>query len=112
MAGIDSISKWQQAVRKQDAEFEPIPLLHVFNACSELYSGILDDLREQKSVGQSTFISLERSHSYLFLWADGFGVIDGSIESSLDKSKRARQATFRLLISISRVLTNSKQLST
>lgn len=110
MAGVvDSIAKWQQAVRQEHAEVEPSPLLqNVFKACSELYSAILDDLRQQKSIEQPTLISLERGHSYLLLWADGYGVTDGSIETSLEKSKRATQATFRLLISISRVLTNSE----
>lgn len=108
MAGVDSISEWQQAV-SQDAEVEPSPLLHIFKACSELYSVILDDLRERNSIERPIFIGLERGLSYLFLWADGYGVIDGSIETSLEKSKRARQATFLLLINISRLLINSKQ---
>lgn len=110
MACVDSIAKLQQAVSQEDAEVEPLPLFHVFKACSDLYAEILDDIRERKSIEQPTFISLERGHSYLLLWADGYGVTDGSIETSLDKSQRARQATFRLLISISRILTKSKHL--
>ncbi|KAJ4415947.1 hypothetical protein N0V82_007069 [Gnomoniopsis sp. IMI 355080] len=106
MAAIDSISTWQHAVSVEDAEVEPISLLHVFRTCSELYLGILDDFRDRTSIGRSTFISLERGHSYLLLWADGYGVTDGSVEKSLEKSKRVKQATFRLLVSISRALTN------
>lgn len=109
MDSADSTAKQQQAVAEEDdgGHREPLRLAQAYTACSDLYVEILNGLRGQQVLSQPTFISLERTYSYFLLWANGYGVVDGSIEASLDKSKRARQATFRLLISISRTLTKS-----
>lgn len=109
MDSVDSADERRQAIAQEDQDCEPLRLAQAFTACSDLYAGILNDLRGQKTLSQPTFISLERAYSYLLLWANGYGVVDGSIEASLDKSKRARQATFRILISISRTLYKSDQ---
>lgn len=112
---MDSVrykAKWQQAFAQGDEDCEPLRLAQVFSVCSDLYAGILNDLLLQKTLQQSTLISLERPYSYFLLWANGYGVADGSMEASLHKSKRARHATFRILISISRSLTESKQIPT
>lgn len=108
MAGVEFIAKWQQAISpERDAEEQP-PIAHLYIACSELYANILAILRNQPSIERSTVVSLERSHGYLVLWADGYGVENGQLDNSLNRSRRARQSTVRLLMSVCQTLTGRK----
>lgn len=105
MAGVNDIAKWQQSVGPETvAEDRPL-VANFYEACSGLYSGILDELPTAPSIDKPALVSLQRSHSYLVIWADGYGVSDGLLDSSLDKSRRARSSTLRLLCSVSRTLT-------
>lgn len=105
MAEVELIAKWQQGISSEhDTEEQPL-IARLYAACSELFSDLLTTLRRQPSIERSTIVSLERSHGYLVLWADGYGVKDGQLESMLDRSRRARQSTLRLLMSICQTLT-------
>ncbi|KAL7621498.1 hypothetical protein AAE478_008822 [Parahypoxylon ruwenzoriense] len=77
MAEVDLIVKWQQTVSPETDTNEPPIIAHLYKACSELYSGILAKLNNDQSIDKSILLSLQRSHSYLVLWADGYGVSDG-----------------------------------
>ncbi|KAH8202483.1 hypothetical protein TruAng_003383 [Truncatella angustata] len=50
-------------------------------------------------------MTLDRSHSYLVLWGDGYGVADEKFEEALGRSRRARASTLRYLVSICKTLT-------
>ncbi|KAI1500655.1 hypothetical protein F5X99DRAFT_385546 [Biscogniauxia marginata] len=105
MAEVDLIVKWQQTVSPERDADEPPLVAHLYKACSELYSGILAKITHDASIGKPVLLSLQRSHSYLVLWADGFGVGDGLLDTSLDRSRRAKSLTLRLLFSICQTLT-------
>ncbi|ORY63867.1 uncharacterized protein BCR38DRAFT_201795 [Pseudomassariella vexata] len=105
MAGIDYIARWQQAISQERGSEEPPLLAYAYKACSELYAALLAGLRDDPLIDPLVKISLERSHGYLVLWADGYGVSEGQLDSSLDRSRRARHSTIRLLVSICKTLT-------
>ncbi|KAI1641469.1 hypothetical protein F4809DRAFT_636755 [Biscogniauxia mediterranea] len=109
MAEVDLILKWQQAVSPERDVDEPPLVAHLYQACEDLYSGILTKLSSDYSIDRSVLLSLQRSHSYLVLWADGYGVSDGVLDTSLDKSRRARHSTLRLLSSLLPVITLDQQ---
>ncbi|KAI0834267.1 hypothetical protein F5Y06DRAFT_300803 [Hypoxylon sp. FL0890] len=101
----DYIAKWQQAISGEHESEDSSMVANLFNSCDSLFASLLDALSCDTSVEKSTLLSLERSRSYLVLWADGFGVSEGRFDRSLDKSCRARGLTQRLLVSICRSLT-------
>jgi len=105
MAGADDITKWQQSIGQEKITEDQPLIAHLYEACSGLYRGILTELPTTLSIDKSVLVSLQRSHSYLVIWGDGYGVSDGLLDSSLDKSRRARGSTLRLLCSVSRTLT-------
>ncbi|OTA57935.1 hypothetical protein K449DRAFT_436946 [Hypoxylon sp. EC38] len=99
------IARWQQSISEEHCSEGSSLVANLFDSCDSLFASILNSLSRDKSVEKSTLLSLERSRSYLVLWADGFGVSDGRFDRSLDKSRRARGLTQRLLVSICRSLT-------
>ncbi|KAI0602749.1 hypothetical protein F4775DRAFT_155029 [Biscogniauxia sp. FL1348] len=105
MAEVDPILRWQQTVSTECDVEEPPLVTHLYQACVELYSGILAKLSNDCSIERSILLNLQRSHSYMVLWADGYGVNDGLLDTSLDRSRRARYSTLRLLSSICQILT-------
>ncbi|KAK3369286.1 hypothetical protein B0T24DRAFT_358697 [Lasiosphaeria ovina] len=48
--------------------------------------------------------SLERAHGIVALWSDGYGVKDGHLDDVLAKSRKIRQATLKILSSITDAL--------
>lgn len=109
MAEVELIGKWQQGISSEyDTEKQSLLIAQLYAACSGLFSHLLAILRGQSSIKQFTIISLERSLGYLVLWADGYGVKDGQLDSMLGRSRRARQSTFRLLVSVCQTLTKRK----
>ncbi|KAK8863007.1 hypothetical protein PGQ11_009242 [Apiospora arundinis] len=109
MPADDSIREWRQVVSQEgersDAKDPPL-LATLYTACSSFYSNILSALCAKKSLQPAVLTSLQRSHDYLKLWANGYGVDEELLDSLLCKSQRARRGTFRHLASICRTLTN------
>ncbi|KAI0133318.1 hypothetical protein F4776DRAFT_128952 [Hypoxylon sp. NC0597] len=101
----DYIARWPQSISEEHGSEGSSLVANLFDYCDSLFSSILTTLSCDPSVERSTLLSLERSRSYLILWADGFGVNEGRFDRSLDKSQRARGLTQRLLVSICRSLT-------
>ncbi|KEY65507.1 hypothetical protein S7711_09297 [Stachybotrys chartarum IBT 7711] len=104
MEEVSHIVKWQQGVSPDRNTDEPL-VAHLYKACSELYMAALKELAGDTSIDEAILLGLQRSHSYLVLWADGYSVSDGSLDASLDNSWRAKRSTLRLLISICQTIT-------
>ncbi|KAF3012669.1 hypothetical protein E8E14_011448 [Neopestalotiopsis sp. 37M] len=105
MAEIDMVLKWQQSVRDDHHIDEKPPVSHLFTVCSEFYAEIVAQLSANSATERGLLLKLQRSHSYLILWADGYGVTEGHLDASLDKSRRVKRSTINLLISICQTLT-------
>ncbi|KAK7949035.1 uncharacterized protein PG986_009921 [Apiospora aurea] len=108
MLGVDSISEWRQSVIQEAGEpecAEPPLLANLYAACNQLYSNVIISLSKQSSIQPPVLTSLQRSHDYLRLWANGYRVNEGRLDNLLYRSRRARRGTFRLLTSVSRTLT-------
>ncbi|KAK6825779.1 hypothetical protein PG987_013273 [Apiospora arundinis] len=109
MLADDSIREWRQVVSQEgersDAK-DPRLLATLYTACSSFYSNILSAQCAKKSLQPAVLTSLQRSHDYLKLWANGYGVDEELLDNLLCKSRRARRGTFRHLASIFRTLTN------
>ncbi|KAK8028448.1 hypothetical protein PG991_005504 [Apiospora marii] len=109
MAGADRVAEWQQSITEirdpEDHSDDPPLIAPLYKACSAVFRDIISHLSSDSSVDKSVQLSLQRSQSYLVLWADGYGVSDGLLDKSLDKSRRARATTLRLLLSVSQTLT-------
>jgi uncharacterized C2H2 Zn-finger protein len=99
MAEIHHIVEWQKAISPDRGNDEPL-VANLYKACSDLYHDILEALSKNASLDQAIILDLRRSYSYLVLWADGYSVSSGALDASLDKSKRAKRSTIRLLFSI------------
>jgi hypothetical protein len=108
MAEIDMVLKWQQSVRDDHHIDEKPPVSHLFTVCSEFYAEIVAQLSANSATERGLLLKLQRSHSYLILWADGYGVTEGHLDASLDKSRRVKRSTINLLISICQTLTKRK----
>ncbi|KAK7956505.1 uncharacterized protein PG986_005727 [Apiospora aurea] len=109
MAGAERVAEWQQSITAirdpEDHPDDPPLLAQLYGACSVLFRDILTVFTSNSSIDKPALLSLQRSQSYLVLWADGYGVSDGLLDKSLDKSRRARATTLRLLYSVSQTLT-------
>ncbi|KAK8060007.1 hypothetical protein PG996_009937 [Apiospora saccharicola] len=109
MAGADRVAEWQQSITEirdpEDHSDDPPLIAPLYKACSAVFRDIITHISSDFSIDKSVQLSLERSQSYLVLWADGYGVSDGLLDKSLDKSRRARATTLRLLFSVSQTLT-------
>ena len=112
MDATDSILKWQksliQPATADHVATEPSPVGDLFEACSSFYRDILMALLQMPLLERSVLVSLQRSQSYLVLWADGLGMSEGLLDTSLKKSRRVRATTLRLLTSVSSTLTKSE----
>lgn len=111
MTGADRVAEWQQSItglRNPEGHLDDPPLIaQLYAACSEFFGAIIIVLSGDETIDKSVLVTLQRSQSYMVLWADGYGVSDGLLDKSLDKSRRARGATLRLIFSVSQTLTKS-----
>jgi hypothetical protein len=108
MAKTNDIIEWQRAISPDRNNDEPLLIANLYKACSALYVDILEKLSSDPSFKKEILLSLQRSHSYLVLWADGYSVSSGLLDASLDKSRRAKRSTIRLLCSISQTITKRR----
>lgn len=112
MDTADFVLKWQESLIQPATDdhvaTEPSPVSDLFEACSSFYRDILAALLQTPLLERSVLVSLQRSQSYLLLWADGLGVSEGLLDASLRKSKRVQANTLRLLTSVSSTLTKGE----
>ncbi|KAI0505352.1 hypothetical protein F5B22DRAFT_529407 [Xylaria bambusicola] len=99
------IHEWQKAVLPNPDE-EAIGIAKVFSDCSDLWGAITQILAQQQWIQKGTIRKLKSAHSYIYLWADGYGVPSGKFEERLKNSQRAGDLTIRLLQNICRTLTH------
>lgn len=99
------IHEWQKAVQSNQVSEEVISIAKVFSDCSDLWGVVNRNLAQQHGLQKITIRKLESAHSYIRLWADGYGVASGQFEEKLKNSQRAGDLTIRLLQSICRTLT-------
>ncbi|TRX89069.1 hypothetical protein FHL15_010088 [Xylaria flabelliformis] len=99
------INEWQKTVLPSQSSEEIIGIAKVFSDCSDLWRVVIHILAQQHWVQKNTLHKLESAHSYIRLWADGYGVLSGQFEERLKNSQRAGDLTIRLLQSICRTLT-------
>ncbi|KAI0970720.1 hypothetical protein F4678DRAFT_434454 [Xylaria arbuscula] len=100
-----TIREWQETVLPNQNSEEVISIAKVFSDCSDLWGLVTDTLTEQHLTKKNTIRKLESAHSYIRLWADGYGILSGQFEGKLKNSQRAGDLTIRLLQSICRTLT-------
>ncbi|KAH7324243.1 hypothetical protein B0I35DRAFT_475505 [Stachybotrys elegans] len=105
MIETELIDKWLAQAQEDDLSAEPSLVANLYASCSSFYCDVLKALSEKSSVQRSVLVSLQRSQSYLVLWADGVGVGENKFDACLAKSKRVRSATLRLLLSVTKTLT-------
>ncbi|KAI0183593.1 hypothetical protein EV127DRAFT_18610 [Xylaria flabelliformis] len=99
------IHEWQKTILPNQSSEEIIGIAKVFSDCSDLWRFVIHILAQQHWVQKNTLHKLESAHSYIRLWADGYGVLSGQFEERLKNSQRAGDLTIRLLQSICRTLT-------
>jgi hypothetical protein len=102
------IHEWQKTILPNQSSEEVISIAKVFSDCSDLWGAVTRILAApQHGIRKNTIRKLESAHSYIRLWADGYGVLSGQFEERLKNSQRAGDLTIRLLQSICRTLTQS-----
>ncbi|KAI0451086.1 hypothetical protein F5B21DRAFT_488118 [Xylaria acuta] len=99
------IYEWQKTILPDQSSEEVIGIAKVFSDCSDLWGVVINILAQQRWIQKNTIRKLESAHSYIRLWADGYGVPSGQFEERLRNSQRAGDLTIRLLQSICRTLT-------
>lgn len=103
------IEEWQKLVRQ---EGEASGSKHdgvasrLASAALELYELVLEHAEKRLSKPQAR--RLQRDRGYFILWCDGFGVTSSDLDGVLGDSKWLRHSTYRLLISICRLLADSE----
>ncbi|KAK8051670.1 hypothetical protein PG993_003055 [Apiospora rasikravindrae] len=92
MAGADRVAEWQQSITAirdpEDHPDDPPLLAQLYGACSILFRDIMVDFAGNSSVDKSVLLSLQRSQSYLVLWADGYGRFTNTNQAYAQHSPR------------------------
>lgn len=105
------VGEWQEAILPNQTSEETVSIAKVFSDCSDLWGAVVRILAQQHWIQKNTIRKLESAHSYMRLWADGYGVQSGQFEEKLKNSQRAGDLTIKLLQSICRTLTQGKLMS-
>lgn len=69
-----------------------------------LFKEIVLALSKQTEIPRDAQISIERSCSALILWSDGFGIAQGRLNNTFNKSRKLRYTSLKNLLHIGRVL--------
>ncbi|OPB45354.1 hypothetical protein A0O28_0075640 [Trichoderma guizhouense] len=69
-----------------------------------LFKEIVLALSKHTEIPRDARISIERSCSALILWSDGFGIAQGRLNSTFNKSRKLRYTALKNLVHIGRVL--------
>ncbi|KAK4144173.1 uncharacterized protein C8A04DRAFT_28075 [Dichotomopilus funicola] len=104
------IENWQHSVSAPADEESAEPssskadgfTLRLSRAASELFETILRCAEKQTS--KPIFRALQRQHGFFLLWCDGYGALAGDLDEVLAESRRLRNSTHRLLVSLCQTL--------
>lgn len=69
-----------------------------------LFKEVVLALSKHTEIPRDARISIERSCSALILWSDGFGIAQGRLNDTFNKSRKLRYTSLKNLLHIGRVL--------
>lgn len=96
---VDRIKRWQESVERDVGEHE-LELGTVAKAAT-ICVDLLKSLSEHTATLHSSKLQkrqIQESYATLRLWADGYGVVDGSIDIRLERSPRLRLTVLAIFI--------------
>jgi hypothetical protein len=79
----------------------------LFEASFNLLASLLEAARQSDNVTLTDERQCRNELERLFLWGDGFGVADGSLDENLDKSMDLKMSVISLLSELGRIVTES-----
>ncbi len=111
---VKNVQQWQleqSAVQHELDDATPIghdDIAQLSKAVRVLFQEIAKAVSAQPEISHDIKISLERSHSSLVLWSDGYGASEGTLDKTLAKSRKLRNLTLRSLAHVGSILIESK----
>ena len=103
----DCIERWQKQA-SPTAEAPEGTIQHLYISCLNALSLLI----ERHETGKHDSNSLRRCHGMLELWADQYGVHNGTMEATLQRSVDIRQAILELLLPLCKTLLQGERLLT
>jgi hypothetical protein len=79
----------------------------LFEASFKLLASLLEAARQSDNVTSRDERQCQNELERLFLWGDGFGAADGSLDDSLEKSTDLKMNVILLLSELGRIVTES-----
>ena len=76
----------------------------LWEACIELLLGLIRSLERGETLSPSQQKQIARDYKIFLLWGDGFQRPDGGLDTILQRSKRLRHQTIRILVSMGTIL--------
>ncbi|KAL7948551.1 hypothetical protein V8C42DRAFT_254354 [Trichoderma barbatum] len=107
---IKNIREWQsQQLNVQPSDYidetaEHDEVATLSSSLLNLFKEVVLALSKQANIPKDARISFERSCSALILWSDGFGVTQGRLNDTFNKSRKLRHTVLKNLLHIGRVL--------
>ena len=111
---VKTIQQWQLQQSTVQHEIDgATPIGHddiaqLSKAVRLLFQEIVKAVMAQAEISRDIKISLERSHSSLVLWSDGYGASEGALDKTLAKSRKLRNLTLKSLARLGGILIESK----
>ncbi|KAI1213158.1 uncharacterized protein F4807DRAFT_413088 [Annulohypoxylon truncatum] len=99
---VDRVHKWRDDIAVEQNTAEVVARLHTTSR--ELYKAFLLELRDKNRQSKSQYRQLESGYTNYLIWADDYGVLDGSLDAKLQTSQRLLKFTTKLLINICTML--------
>jgi hypothetical protein len=105
---IALIQQWQAATSTAAENGGDGIIARLASSCLALFSALLIDARKSKGISRKAKNVLSRSHATLKLWVSGHDVLNGHLDSMLERSQRLRLTTLATLNSLCGLLINGK----
>lgn len=107
---ITNVQEWQSRQSKAhggdpvDETTEENELTRLSTSLLTLFKEVICALTKQTGIPKDVRISLERSCSSLILWSDGYGIAQGRLNHTFNRSRMLRHTILKNLSHIGRVL--------
>jgi hypothetical protein len=101
------IKEWQKEASREVILDDTWPIAQLYSSCLKLNRGLLRVLEAKPRLSKANVRRLERSYESLCLWGAEFKVSEGNLDDILQRSRRLRRSTVKLLISVGRTLSSS-----
>ena len=102
------IKDWQESTFPSASQGELGIVGRLSQGCIDLYSILLEKVKEDSSFTQRESKIFERNYHILLLWADGHEVLSGQLDGVLQKSKDLQRTILLTLNSLSEVMYERK----